>query len=167
MHHSATKAVKGKTWPAWHAGAAIVIEPLERHSTEYVAQKSTFSHFRQIFFSSYLLHWSCTRTTGHACPLHCNEFRTEIKILKKAADCAAAYLKPNLTRHVISSAVDRAEQDTEGKWLGSVSITLTMEGSVNASFRMYISLRSSKVSMMKSSSLVEICIRQVRPRKLL
>lgn len=50
---------------------------------------------------------------------------------------------------------------------GAGWLTLTMAGSVRLSLRMYMSLRSSRVSMMKSSVRVEICIRQVNPRKLL
>lgn len=50
---------------------------------------------------------------------------------------------------------------------GAGWLTLTMAGSVRLSLRMYMSLRSSRVSMMKSSVRVEICIRQVSPRKLL
>lgn len=51
--------------------------------------------------------------------------------------------------------------------LDNQAMTLTMAGSVKASLSMYSSLRSSKVSIMKSSSRVEICIRQVMPKKLL
>lgn len=50
---------------------------------------------------------------------------------------------------------------------GAGWLTLMMAGSVRLSLRMYMSLRSSRVSMMKSSVRVEICIRQVSPRKLL
>lgn len=57
-------------------------------------------------------------------------------------------------------------QDEEADWSKSL-LTLTMEGSVKTSLRMYISLRSSSVSMTKSSSLVDICIKQANPRKLL
>lgn len=45
-------------------------------------------------------------------------------------------------------------------------LTFTIAGSVKVSLRMLMSLRSSSVSIMKSSVRVEICIRHVKPRKL-